>query len=955
MALYFVLKASDTGYDTLLSVSEPTKNAKGKYNVQAKSVPLLNKDNLSKVETFSSMSNMISPRFNKHRTDKEVSNAFRKPQEYLVSLTDMSFQDLITVSNTNYGTSFTSKSKDYDIIKSFMNLWDKSNVNYIEDPSGSIIATGDLKIAQHTRGNWRATKTITTTFDVTYAYSPQAQEYKNKKYKAVYTMTNNDKSFKLSQNNTEYFLKPPLGVKTIETTTYTLALFFTQKILAAANTWELGALAVSGNPWGDEYCFYCQDTPIQGRLSHFSSRSRGLPRVLSKNKDKCHSYKIHGDLTFSSSGVTSAVDNSASTSTTYDPYKTPVGNGQWSSVGQAVTQVGYGTKGTYTDGVATLPYVMIELLGSDTAEQGSGYNLSIPANSFVSLSHERNLGDGYNTFSLQLFDKDALQVEAKLVLGFRYIIFYYTDFVSTSKRFRGQVLDYQTTITGKGLMLTLKGYTSSTNIYTGKESIPWSIICEARDYAFWYWTNEAGEYHGPLRFTTGTKWTGDGKSESDTPIYNSTTGTIIGKNWLDVYEDSLLEFTKSSDRVDCTYCLQAPMSKSQKGEGDSDSEVTTEWVTFDYYYSKASEEDKERYRPYAKLWTLAKYNSNISNELSIFDSIGDLTEKRPSNIIYMICVINKWKWDPKYIRKTRKVSEIPDMVSQSFTEYIKETLIPLSVEEGGNGSTQYNFWFDDDGYVHFQPGEINSSAVSLYFNSKEKKDSYPLISFSAASNGSVLMQTDASQVMQSVNMFTGDAIEVSSLQAELGDDFLTQINKQDEWFATNSLTKSDNSKLVSYSGKGIIASEEDLKKQLRYKYGLISKYSYEASLDVYACSDITPGQMVDIYIYIGDGIRSSAETSVEDKDSPTGYIGNITLHHSSGRYFVNKITDIISGGKYISTLNVLKIDKGTVEQIQKENEESNTENEERPDLEMSEGAVINTNNNSYTWYKNLTN
>lgn len=943
MVSYFTLVASSKlGGATLYAVTEPKKKSNGKWGVSKTSVPtVLPAGSYGKLPPmFSSLGSMVKPVADKKPTTRNsVVDNYRKNESYITSIKGLSEKEFIKLVNSYIGTSV---SKTYEFspsnIKSFMNSFDPMDVNYLDQGARSLF--GALGVMKHKKGQWKITRKSTNELVDNWGLG------RGRTTSESFEVSNgsSDKEFKILLVGM-LPLSPPLGCKNKVTDTYTISLKFTPETLAEKNNWELGAVAGTGNEWGDNYCFYCSDVGLLGNVDHFCS---SLPLYLKANSDKVHKRSTHSSGGSSGTDVVVSVgtENSAYESITYDPskiYKSKT----WSTIGTAVKHLDYGTKGTYTDGVATVPYVIIELRGTDS-KTAPAFNMSIPANTFVSLSHERNLGDGYNTFSLQLFDKDAMVVEDKLILGFRYITFYYTDFVSTSKRFKGEVLDYKTVITGKGLMLTLTGYSSSSTIYTGKESIPWSTICEARDWAFYYWYNEAKEYHGPVYYTTGTYYTGETEDDKHQgPIYNSTEGTILGATYVEQGGK-----VSASDLDSIEYCLKAPL-QLKDDSSESGTKQSTEFCTFDYYYEDTDEETKKKYKPHPKKWSLESYNSNIANELAAW-SLGDITEKRPHNIVIMICVINKWLWKPEYITKTRKVSEIPDMVSMSFVEYIKESLIPISIATGKNGSSQFYFWFDEEGYAHFGPKNTKGATKSLYFNAKEVPDSYPLIAFTAASNGSVLMQTDGSQSISSVNIFTGDALDVSSVQMEKGDEYLDSVHQSAEWFVTNTFTQKEaKSNLVSYSGTTVIASEDDLKKQLAYKYGLVSKYSYTASLDVYGCSDIEPGQMVNIYIYLGDGVRTKDSVSKKDENSDTGYIGNVTMHHSSGTYFVNKIKDNISGGKYISTLEVLKVDFESLESIMgsSENETLKIESTPTGGESTSNGECVNF--NSYTAFKDL--
>lgn len=941
MVSYFTLVASSKlGYATLYAVTEPKKKSNGKWGVSKTSVPtVLPQGSYGKLPPmFSSLGAMVKPVTDKKPTTRDsVVNNYRKNESYIITIKNLSDKEFRTLVNSYIGTSVSDTIKfSASNIKSFMSSFDPRDVNCLD--AGAKDLFGALGVMKHKKGQWKITRNSTNKLVDIWGWG------RDKTTTESFEVTNDskDKDFQTLLMGMLVF-SPPLGCKNNVTNNYTITLKFTYETLAEKNNWELGAIAGTGNEWGDNYCFYCSDVGLLGNVDHFCS---SLPCYLRANASKLHKKSTHkGGSTGTDVVISGGTDNSAYKSITYDPskiYKSKT----WSTIGTAVKHLEYGTKGTYTDGVATIPYVIIELRGNDS-KTSPAFNMSIPANTFVSLSHERNLGDGYNTFSLQLFDKDAMVVEDKLILGFRYITFYYTDFVSTSKRFKGEILDYKTVITGKGLMLTITGYSSSSTIYTGKESIPWSTICEARDWAFYYWYNDAKEYHGPVYLTNGDYYTG--KTEGDKhngPIYNSTEGTILGATYVEQSGE-----VSASDLNSIQYCLKAPLQIPDKGS-KTGYKQSTEFCTFDYYYENTDKETKDKYRPHPEKWSLEYYNSNIANELAAW-SLGDITEKRPHNIVIMICAINKWLWKPEYITKTRKVSEIPDMVSMSFVEYIKESLIPISIATGKNGSSQFYFWFDEEGYAHFGPKNTKGATKSLYFNAKEVEDSYPLIAFTAASNGSVLMQTDGSQSLSSVNIFTGDELDVSSVELDQGDDYLDSVHQSAEWFVTNTFTQKEaKSNLVSYSGTTVIASEDDLKKQLAYKYGLVSKYSYTASLDVYGCSDIEPGQMVNIYIYLGDGVRTKDSVSKKDENSDTGYIGNVTMHHSSGTYFVNKIKDNISGGKYISTLEVLKVDFESLESIMGSSENETLKIESTPSGEStSNGECVNF--NSYTAFKNL--
>ena len=702
----------------------------------------------------------------------------------------------------------------------------------------------------------------------------------------------------------------------------TVELRFTKKLLASKGEYDIGA-DYSGSNIEDNYCFYCRDNNTTFRLSYVTSYPY---TTIDRDSERVHSCSKH-NATPVTPETTTSNDNNYNDNSTVSRNTAYVNKATLdkSSLGN-VEKLAYGSVGDYKDGVARTPMIMVELRPNEKSDKG--FNISIPANSLVSLTHERNMADSYNTFVLQIFDKDAMQVEAKLLLGFRYILFYYTDFVATSKRFKGEVLDYKTTITGKGIMLSLSGYSSNVNTYIGKDSIPWSVMCEANYPGFYYWMNEAGEYHGEVRIAS--------NSDLYEEVFCSSEGDIVNVNaFPDI--SSIGEYSL----------------KETSEDGQS-----KRWTTFRKFYEEkgATEADIDRFEPKPHLFTLATegYNASLENVLAD-DSKFQLSDKRPSDIVKLICIINRWSY---VIKDTKKVSEIPDQISMSYVEYIKEKLIPISVSDEGKSNTQYYFWFDDSGVAHYEPYSPSEDGIKkLYFNSSEHKDSYPLIGFTSATNGSVLMVTDATNTMEAINAYTGDPLSLSSVDSTSVDSsYLSTVIETSEWYSTNKLTvnSDDRYKLISYSNVSSLPSETELKNQFLNTWERISKYTYKASLDVYGCADISPGNYIDVFIYMDNGYRSSEDKDVVSeywKNQEKEYNDSITynedgtynaklmywdedkhyttvnpaMHHTSGRYIVNKITDTISAGKYMSSLEVLKIDKNKLVDVVTYNSETETE------------------------------
>lgn len=590
------------------------------------------------------------------------------------------------------------------------------------------------------------------------------------------------------------------------------------KKFAGANEWEIGA-TVQGNNVGDNYCFYCKYGNDEYILLH-SSDGNGM---------KEHNSSYHDGASGNNTSNSSGAD--------YKNNSTTGGGSSLYNSSQAVSFTQGGTRGVYLDGQASTPYLMLEL--SAPGVSGS-YNLSIPANNFVDLNHERNLSDSFNKFTLNLFDKDATEVESKLLLGFRNITFYYTDFVSESKRFTGEILNYQTVITGKGLMLTITGYTSNVRGMIGQDSIPWKTLCDANSYGFYYWSNKNGDFFGIVcRDEKGNVSNTGTPVPYPNPELNGTSQFFSYPGWNSTYKDVL------------------------------------------------TEEEWKLYTPESHIWALTDYNSNFK---TIVGDSMQWSAKKPSDIVRAICAINGWLVGE--IEETKSVSSIPDQINESATEYIKTRLIPLS-ESLKTGKAQYYFWFDDTGKANFRTGYgYTETPKTLYFNAgKDKPDSYPLVGFTAATNGAILMLKDASNYMDSVNVYTGDPL---SSEIERDEKSIKSIGTTSDWFSTNKITSRNSAfrSKITYEASSSIPSQTELNTKLKARYDLVAQYPYQAELQVRGCTDISPGDSVKVVIYLDESIRNVISDG---------------MHHTSGTYFINKIVDTIAGGKFISTMTCLKL------------------------------------------------
>lgn len=93
----------------------------------------------------------------------------------------------------------------------------------------------------------------------------------------------------------------------------------------------------------------------------------------------------------------------------------------------------------------------------------AGQDLTIPRQNLMSLSIDRNLGDAANTFTLEVFDETAFEMETLLIQSpEKTIKISYTNDTNRNNMaiFTGFCYDYQTTFSGRATMLSITGVVS---------------------------------------------------------------------------------------------------------------------------------------------------------------------------------------------------------------------------------------------------------------------------------------------------------------------------------------------------------------------------------------------------------------------------------------------------------------------------------------------------------------
>ena len=299
---------------------------------------------------------------------------------------------------------------------------------------------------------------------------------------------------------------------------------------------------------------------------------------------------------------------------------------------------------------------------------------------------------------------------------------------------------------------------------------------------------------------------------------------------------------------------------------------------------------------------------------------------RPSDIVKAICIFNGWKINE--IVDTTKVesSLIEDQVGIGDIQYIKQYLIPISKSEGGLSS--YYFYFDDAGLVNYKPMVAedsnitvryyaNNTTAEIYHNTDEY---YYATSVAFAQAGSVLMLGSINNSMQSINMFTGDPLSTEVAQkrensltySDLNDGTDLKINKEiitldrgtyseiPEWYKAY-YTESQKNYNV-FTSNSSYKSPSEIANAMLERYNTISKYNYPGEISIEGCTTIRPGMTINLEVYLSnDG----------NKLINSGTYSQRNLHHSSGRYWVQEVTDSVSAGKFITTLKVYKLSANT--------------------------------------------
>ena len=545
---------------------------------------------------------------------------------------------------------------------------------------------------------------------------------------------------------------------------------------------------------------------------------------------------------------------------------------------------------------------------------------------FVSLSMKRLAGDTCNSFTLQVLDSDAFELEYALLNNTGgEISFTYKDYKNNEfKSFNGYVLKISDSYVDNRAMLTLEGFVGiSFNDKFERLSFAWNVVpkfdwskvfTDANTLVGNIDTSDQNEKDGFFegignwfKNVTGQTWTSlvlllrtvaDGGANLDDLYYR-----FIGYDPEKVLEEIIdnlkvdkagnyylpnrqltntyeISDTKTSSNVKQSGNIIIPMKPSKLvkfiGRGGS--------------YSELLEDDFENYKG------TNFYNGD--NKVSKIDWLFiKLWYKKLGS--FSGC---GWKVIDANIQDTDIKQADFTQTKQSFLQYINKVLLPNStiterskkkVKRKGEeyeqtiDTTRGNFMlsFGSDGTVYFKRVNItNTPSVRetyyLYGNDgKNAQDSTHghLTSFSAKLDVLTSMITNGLES-------GGDISNKNLVTGEANQDYETTIDLEEE----DSLTAFDD----WGSMRVTLSSGSNSKKSGRQTLSEIQETAqtqcYEATATIEGPCTLNPQDYIKIGII------------------PNNVSGGLAYHHTSGNYYILSIDETIEGGRHYSKLELIK-------------------------------------------------
>ena len=508
------------------------------------------------------------------------------------------------------------------------------------------------------------------------------------------------------------------------------------------------------------------------------------------------------------------------------------------------------------------------------------YTITVDHSKVIKLSIDRVVSDAANKFSISLLDDAAYQVERKLIQGNNEITISYFDDTNTVRdTFRGNITKLNSSFINDRSMLTIEGYVGI--------SIPDKYQLKSRNW------NKAVVFDWKDIFD-------DWDNIADTNVDNRSKWEIFWSNFfnhketkqerIDKYNNSFIEKACSIIRKDEIY---------QDDEGNF------------YTYSKKEKTKGEvvkgtevilPVRPHKILKLLcdggtldglledtdsSKSYKGCDNFINLIDSRGnaavDLAFIREFLKKHDKIEPHSWVYNESRVTPTKLVECDMCQNTTSDTKYIYEVLCNKSLEDSGTADTyNYSFMLDNNMNVTFKPIQIDADAKpKARFNYyglsdyKENESDAQLVSFSADTNFLTAFLTgDMSNLdnMSKLNLVTGEEMD-SSILAKTEDKLGKEEGKYKYSYKTTSFAP------VTLSGN----SDGSQATWLRY-WQEAAAQTYKAEANIVGYSGLAPGDYVDITVIPKPGL----------------------YHHTSGLYFIQKLTDTIENGVFKTKLTLIK-------------------------------------------------
>ena len=508
------------------------------------------------------------------------------------------------------------------------------------------------------------------------------------------------------------------------------------------------------------------------------------------------------------------------------------------------------------------------------------YTITVDHSKIIKLSIDRVVSDAANKFSISLLDDAAYQVERKLIQGNNEITISYFDDTNTVRdTFRGNITKLNSSFINDRSMLTIEGYVgiSIPDKYQLK-SRNWNkaVVFDWKDIFFFFFNI------ADVNVDNRSKW--------DAFWSFFTQHKKSKQERIDNYNNSFIEKACSIIRKDEIY---------QDDEGNF------------YTYSKKEKTKGEvvkgtevilPVRPHKILKLLcdggtldglledtdsSKSYKGCDNFINLIDSRGnaavDLAFIREFLKKHDKIEPHSWVYNESRVTPTKLVECDMCQNTTSDTKYIYEVLCNKSLEDSGTSDTyNYSFMLDNNMNVTFKPIQIDADAKpKARFNYyglsdyKENESDAQLVSFSADTNFLTAFLTgDMSNLdnMSKLNLVTGEEMD-SSILAKTEDKLGKEEGKYKYSYKTTSFAP------VTLSGN----SDGSQATWLRY-WQEAAAQTYKAEANIVGYSGLAPGDYVDITVIPKPGL----------------------YHHTSGLYFIQKLTDTIENGVFKTKLTLIK-------------------------------------------------